>query len=448
MAAGMLLAAPPVQAGDRGIVTVRAPDAPGPARFNRVFVHRFGPASGEKVLVLIPGTNGGAGDFSLTARYLTRHIDGLQVWAIDRRSQALEDTSVFRRAARGQATLQEMFDYYLGWLDGASPPKHFQFLNGEDFPFARRWGMKVALRDVRAVVKKARHGGRRSVVLGGHSLGASLTLAYAAWDFSGRPGYKGLDGLVLIDGGLLGSFDAYDLGQAKQAIADLETQNPFADLLGLGLPEAAGVFAEVGGLYARFAPTQSATTLQVFSLLPDEFNPPFPVTNRALLGYAFDRETSPLDPSLHVNAGGLEAAGDPRDWSDGGVTPVARIAETFGQDPSNSIEWYFPKRLTIDTNGADQLRPNAVARYLGLRLEHTPGVNLPLYALQTDLTDGDVLRGARRFIRRSQTTRAQSRLVNADPRQSHLDPLMGAAPRNLFFKTVAPFLRHKVFPGR
>ena len=446
--ASTLLAAAAAQARDRGVVTVRAPDGPGPAKFNRVFVHRFGRASGDKVLVLMPGTQGGAGDFTLTARFLTRHIEGLQVWAIDRRTQALEDTSVFRRAAQGEATLQEAFDYYLGWLDGASPPDHFRFLNGGDFPFARRWGMKIAIRDARAVVEKARQGGRRSVVLGGHSLGASLALAYAAWDFSGRPGYRDLDGLVLIDGGLLGSFDAYDLHQAKQAISDLETENPFTDLLGLHLPEAAGVFAEIGGLYSRLSPTESATTLQGFSLLPDEFNPPFPVTNRALLGHAFDRETSPLDPSLHVNAGGLEATGDPRDWSDGGVTPVARIAEIFGQEPSNSIEWYFPKRLTIDTNGADQLRRNAVARYLELRLTHTPDVNLPLYALQTDLTHGDVLRGALRFIRRSRTTLAESRLVDADPRQSHLDPLMAAAPRNLFFKTVAPFLRRVAFARR
>ena len=82
------------------------------------------------------------------------------------------------------------------------------------------------------------------MVLGGHSLGASLTLAYASWDFNGKPGYKDLDGLVLIDGGLLGSFDAYDLAQAKQAISDLRDGNPFAQLFGPGLPpETAGLFA-------------------------------------------------------------------------------------------------------------------------------------------------------------------------------------------------------------
>ena len=160
---------------------------------------------------------------------------------------------------------------------------------------------------------------------------------------------------MLIDGGLLGSFDAYDLAQAQQQIAELESSNPFIDLLGIGIPEAAGLFAEVGGIYASLDPTAAATTIQNFPLLPAEFKPSFPVTNRGLFGYAFDRDTSPPALGLlHVNAGQLAAAGDPRDWEDGGVTPVARLAETFGQEPVNATEWYFPKRLTIDTNGADR----------------------------------------------------------------------------------------------
>ena len=161
-----------------------------------------------------------------------------------------------------------MFDYYLGWLTGggASAP-HFEFLDTSTVPFAREWGMETALGDARKVVRAAHRGGRE-VILGGHSLGASLTAAYAAWDFNGRPGYKDLAGLVLIDGGLLGSFDAYDLGQAQQQIADLETSDPFLDLLGIGIPEAAGLFAEVGGIYARLDPTAPATTTQNFPLLP------------------------------------------------------------------------------------------------------------------------------------------------------------------------------------
>jgi hypothetical protein len=338
------VAATPAGAVDK-VVEV-ASNGPGPKAYDRVFVHEMGPRDADSVLVLMPGTQGGAGDLTLIAEELIKRVDDLQVWA-----------------------------------------------------------------------------------------------AYAAWDFHGRPGYRDLGGLVLIDGGLLGSFDAYDLGQAQQQIAELENSNPFLDLLGTGIPEAAGLFAEIGGIYGRLEPTAAATTLQEYPLLPEEFKPPFPVTTRALFGYAFDRDTSPPELGLlHVNAGGLAASGDPRDWHDGGVTPVARLAATFGQEPSNAVEWYFPKRLTIDTNGADRMRMNDVARFLGLRLEHTREIDVPIYAIQTDLTDGDVLRGARRLVKLARTRPAAAELVDADPQQSHLDPLTAAPKRNMFVSTVAPFI--------
>jgi pimeloyl-ACP methyl ester carboxylesterase len=432
-----LVAASPAMARER-LMSVATPPGPGPAELNHVTVHQFGPKSAKRVLVLMPGTVGGAGDFTLIARTLVKRVPSLQVWAIDRRSNALEDTATFARALRGEIPLQQAFDYY---LNGGG----FRFRGANEDPYARDWGMAVALDDARAVVLRARDHGRRQVVLGGHSLGASLTVAYAAWDFNGRPGYRDLAGLVLIDGGLLGSFDAYDLAQAQQAIASLQTSDPFADSLGLGLPEATGLFAEIGGLYAKLAPTASATTLQNYSLLPPQFKPPFPVTNRALFGFNFDRDTSPLASDQQINGGGLAATGDPRDWVDGGVSPVSRLAATFGQEPTNAVEWYFPKRLTIDTNGADQMRRNDVGNFLGLRLFHTRKVNLPLYAIATNLAGAHVLDGARNFIRRSRTTRRESMLVNRNPLMSHLDPLIAAPKTNAFLKTVVPFLARKVF---
>ena len=445
----LTLGVAPATARDR-VITVPTPPEPGPAELNHVTVHQFGPKSAKHVLVLMPGTIGGAGDFTLDARYLVKHTPDLQVWATDRRTQALEDTSVFAQALSGQIPLQQAFDYYLGWLtNGGNPAHHFQPRGANADPYAREWGMAVALNDARAVVLKARNHGRRQVVLGGHSLGASLTVAYAAWDFNGRPGYKDLKGLVLIDGGLMGSFDAYNLAQAQQAIADLQTSDPFLDLLGVGLPEAAGLFAEMGGLYAEKAPTAAATTLQSFPLLPAQFKPLVPVTDRALLGYAFDRDSSPADLSLiHINGGSLASSGSPRDWIDGGVTPVARLAATFGQEPTNGIEWYFPKRLTIDTNGADQMAQNDVANFLGLRLFHTRKVNLPLYAIASDLAGAHVLDGARNFIRASRTTRRESMLVNQNPQISHLDSLTAAPKKNAFLKTVVPFLDAKVFGAK
>ena len=66
--------------------------APGPRAYDRLDVTKFGSSSAKTVLVLVPGTNGGRGDFTLTARELVRDVPGLQVWAVDRRSPGLAAT--------------------------------------------------------------------------------------------------------------------------------------------------------------------------------------------------------------------------------------------------------------------------------------------------------------------------------------------------------------------
>jgi hypothetical protein len=186
---------------------------------------------------------------------------------------------------------------------------------------------------------------------------------------------------------------------------------------------------------------EGPSLLGTFPLLPDEFKPPVPATNAAGFGYAFDRDTSPPALGLlHVNAGGLADTGDPRPWADGGVTPVDRLAENFGQEPTNGVEWFFPRRLTIDTNGANAMRQNDVADFLGLRLMHTRRIDVPLYAFQTDLTDGGVLRGARALVKRARTAKREATLVDGAPEQSHLDPLTAAPRRNEFLKTLTGFL--------
>ena len=88
---------------------------------------------------------------------------------------------------------------------------------------------------------------------------------------------------------------------------------------------------------------------------------------------------------------------------------------------------------------------NDVANFLGLRLTHTRKVNLPLYAIATDLAGAHVLDGARNLIARSRITKKQSTLVNRNPLMSHLDPLTAAPKANAFLKTVVPFLDQKVF---
>jgi pimeloyl-ACP methyl ester carboxylesterase len=437
---GALLAALLLAAPAHAATRIPGVPAAGPAKYDFSHVTKIGPKRAKTVLVLVPGYSGGAGDFTLVGRDLVKRVPGLQVWAVDRRSQTLEDTSMFEKGLRGEVTLQQVRDYYVGWLTNDSIQPHFTPPDPKSLSFARDWGLPTHLGDLRKVVKAAKRGDRR-VILGGHSLGASTAAIYAAWDFKGRPGFKDVDGIVLIDGGALGTFDDTEsLDEVRERLEALNDQ-PFADLIGLGLPWVQGVFAGLGGLYALKDPTAQSPFVDD-PLLPQMFKPAFQVTNRALLGYAFDQSSSPDALSLiHLRAGRLAETGDPRDWESGEVSPIDRVAEFWAAQPVNGVEWFFPDRLRLDVDGANELERNQVTRHLKLRPWHLDRVNVPLYAFQTDLSEGRVLRGARRFIDRSRVPRGASKLVDRGSTTSHLDPLTAAPATNDFLKTVVPFLK-------
>jgi hypothetical protein len=418
------IAAAPASAAER-FVSIKGVPAAGPAKYDRVFVQQIGPRTAKRVLVLVPGFFGGAGGITPVARDIAARVPGLQVWVVDRRENAFEDASGF---VRGDA--RAAFDYYLGFK--------YRRVAGADVPYVGDWGLKVALGDLRKVVLEARAGGRRQVILGGHSLGASTTVAYAAWDFGGRPGFKDIDGMVLIDGGLRGSFDTADEARARTILAEIESGEVFDDLVGLGLPEINGIFVELGAQLAHERPDEPSI-LQSFPLLPDVFKPPVSVTNRALLGFALDESTSPKGFELvRIRAGGLASSGDPRGWRDGELTPLSRFARAWAAQRPSATQWYFSRRLRLDVDAMSPLRVTPATRLLGLRPRHARRIDVPLYAYGTDLTGGRVERGARSLVRLSDISR--SRVVR-DPNASHLDPVSAAPARNRFLKTVVPFLK-------
>src|SRR5687768_3140121 len=92
---GLLLGAASAAAASRQIEV--ASKGPGPAQFDHVDVHQYGPKKPKRVLVLMPGTNAGAGNFTAVAKDLVKRVDGLAVWNVDRRSQVLEQTEVFEQ---------------------------------------------------------------------------------------------------------------------------------------------------------------------------------------------------------------------------------------------------------------------------------------------------------------------------------------------------------------
>jgi len=423
----LLISAAPA---DAAYLSLKGAPASGPSKYDRVHVETFGPRDARNVLILVPGTGGGSHSLAPIARDYVRGVKGLQVWSLDRREQAFQDLKVLGRGDPAKSAA-----HYLGFKYKRTTAATARFAGG--------WGLATSLNDIRRVVLKARAGGRRRVFLGGHSRGASTAAAYAAWDFKGRAGYRDLDGLFLIDGGLLGSIAGGSVKQlsrssARRQLREIRGGMVFNDPLGAGVPEISTIFLNVAAQHAAKLPQQSSP-LRSLAILPTTLKPPFAVTNEAFLGRIFDKATSPKGfEALRLNAGKLGARGNPRPWISGERTPLQTFAKTFSQAKPNATEWYFPQRLILDIAAANPMRRDAVASSLGLRLWHTKQIDTPLFVAQTDLTRGGVKKGALRLVK---TSKIKRYAIQTDTGMSHLDAVLAPRRTNVFTRSGTKFLR-------
>lgn len=171
------------------------------------------PKSVDAVIVLIPGYMGGANSFDYLGRQIVSMaeaddtIGSVEVWAIDRRGNCLEDLTGMN-AAEAASDPQIAVDYYFNGLEIGG--KTFQGYHSDaDLPFLSEFGLELLMKDVWTVIttkipdSEAR---RQCVFIGGHSMGGSLTSFFAGWDFDANPatladaGYMNCAGLIGLDG--------------------------------------------------------------------------------------------------------------------------------------------------------------------------------------------------------------------------------------------------------
>jgi pimeloyl-ACP methyl ester carboxylesterase len=417
--------------------------APGtPAKFNRVGVLKVGPARAKNVLVLNPGTSASAAYFAPLAKDIVRRAKGWQIWAVERRENLLEDHSVINQFKAGRATEERLFDYYLGYLTKPSVTDHARMIPDAEVPFARQWGMRVEIEDLRRVVKAAKRL-RGKVVVGGHSLGGSITTAYATWDFNGTPGAKGLSGLVYDDGG--SSPTPVTTEEATQSLQELQAGSPWLSFGGIPAPFA-GLFNVVASTGVLKNPN-GTSELQTWPLLPDNLKPPVPTTNLAQYGYALDTETSPAAlVAAQAHLGRLAPTGERRGWERAGeLTPIRRYARMFSGTGLRSLDgtaWYHPRRLTIDSGAVAAGNANAAQDVLDVRATHGDDLprNLRIYAFGASLGGTRVLDGARVLARQSDIPRRNLTLVDRHETYAHNDP-NSASPNNDFLDRLVRFLR-------
>ncbi len=416
-----------------------------PASLNKVGILKTGDPHAPNVLVLNPGTSASAAYFEPLARSIVKVLPNWQIWAVERRENFLEDQSELNLLKRGKVNPTDLFNYYLGYISDPSVANHYNSIPDSAVPFARDWGMNTEINDLRVVVKAAarRH---RNVAMGGHSLGGTITTAYATWDFNGRPGARDLAGLVLIDGG--SNPTPVTLDQAQTSLSNLQTSSPWLNFGGIPAP-LAGLFGIVGSAAAKAAPNG----LSVFAgwpLLPSNLQPPPGVnpTNEAGFGLSTDVATSPSSlRAAQVHAGHLAPSGDPRGWVRGkAITPIQRWASMFsgwGLQNLDGTAWYHPMRLTIDAGAVGGGVANPAQQILNVH--STDAATLPkrlrIYAFGAALGGANVPAAAQLLARTAGIPQRNLKLVNRQLTYAHNDPNSAQPKVNAFFKRLIPFLR-------
>jgi len=438
----------PATAGARGgsgqpdleVTWMKGYEAPGtPEDLNRVGVIKIGPEDAPNVLVLVPGTSAGGGYFVPLANDVVENTDDWQVWSVERRENQLEDHSVLDKGKRGKATSQELFDYYLGYITDASIDPHNEPVEDAEVPYARDWGMNVAVEDLRRVVRAAgKLGG--DVVMGGHSLGGTITTAYATWDFNGKAGVDDLSGLVYIDGG--SNPAPVSPEEASFSLEGLAGGSPWLSFGGIPAP-LAGVFASLGGT-ATIVDPDSSSIAQNWSVFPANLKAPVQVTNEAQFGYALDAETSPMSlRAAQVNGGRLAESGDPRGWDRAGeITPIRRWAAMLSGIDVKGADggaWYHPQRLTIDSRAVAAGNANPAQDVLDVHATHGDVIDVSIYAFGGALGGQRVLDAAAALATQSGLPESRLTLINRETTYTHNDP-SAATPDNEFVDNLLPFL--------
>jgi hypothetical protein len=421
--------------------------APGtPARYDKVGVLKIGSPHARNVLVFEPGTSAGSTYIVPLAQWLVRVLPGWQVWSVERRQNLLEDQSVLTLAKQGRATPKQVFDYYLGFI--RDPTIKHRVRIPTSVAFAKKWGLNVAMQDLRIVIRAARRLGGK-VVLSGHSLGGALVTAYASWNFRGRPGADDLAGLVFDDGA---SFrPAVSAAQATSDLAGLMSPKatPWGGVSGGTIPAPfLGLFSTTGALAAFMQP--NAPSLGV-AVLPPSLTPPVALSNLALFAWNTNVSTSKLGQAdfailAHEGKGISSRVVDGVHlWNKAGaLTPPRRWAIMLGGPGvagADGVEWYFPYRLTLDISDAlGNGLASPAQRVLGVRA--TMGNRLPhalrMYAFGA-FGGAAILQATKQLAKQSHIPMRNLLLINRHGTYAHNDPA-GAYPHNAFFTGLVHFL--------
>jgi hypothetical protein len=182
-------------------------------------------ARADRVLVAQPGILEGAGAFDSVARdtvaQAARRGQHVEFWALDRRSNCLEDHTG-RDAGRAAGDPHVAVDYY--YRHRAVDGRTFAgYLRNDQVGWLGHVGIEQTVRDeydliVGELPDQALR--RQKVQCGGHSLGGVITGFFAEWDFDGNPGYQQCSGYFALDSTISTSLSSLSGGPSTALVPD------------------------------------------------------------------------------------------------------------------------------------------------------------------------------------------------------------------------------------
>lgn len=158
------------------------------------------------IIIMVPSAVAGVNTLNVLAPDLvTRSGGAFEVWAVDRRSNLLENLEALRIAESNPTvdSVNRAIDAYYN-----DPAGRGGYIHAHPFSlnsFMAEWGLDVHLRDLKVIVETARalrtsSGVRPRIILGGGTFGAFLVEQFAAYNFEGTAGFTLIDAMLLLDG--------------------------------------------------------------------------------------------------------------------------------------------------------------------------------------------------------------------------------------------------------
>ncbi len=279
-----------------------------PERFNRVGYNRYY-LSGQRnsaipVLIIISGYVADTAWFDRMARDLVMRKN-IEVWTINRRETFIENRNILNKDIDSFIKNRNKRKAIIRKLN-----KTANYLKGSE-EYIKYWGLNVQIEDMKAVVEEAKKTSK-NIFLGGWSDGVEYLMAYSNYKFKKTFGSADLKGLVFYDEnpewGKLSGKDELLKKKIDRQIRLMEQNH----------------------LYMKYFPSLAVHTLalKLADIYPDKKSPladyfKLPeeiksrgITNRALIGWLYDRDIDSYDKKARgpfaylIRSGSLPALSD------------------------------------------------------------------------------------------------------------------------------------------